>query len=286
MVIDQDNTNQQNDDLPELIIEAGRTEKNYWQDLWRYRELFYFLAWRDILVRYKQTAIGIAWALIRPFLTMVVFTVVFGQLAKLPSEGVPYPILVFSAMLPWQFFSNSLSECSNSLISNSNLLSKVYFPRLIVPTSAIVVSFVDFMISGTILLGLMAWYNFVPGWRILTLPLFISIAFAASMGAGLWLASLNVQYRDFRFVVPFIVQFGLYISPVGFSSTIVPEKWRFLYSLNPMVGVIDGFRWAILGGNSQLYLPGFMLSMGLVILLLVSGIWYFRKMEQTFADVV
>ena len=286
MTINKDNTNQQTTDLPELIIEAGQTEKHYWQDLWRYRELFYFLAWRDILVRYKQTAIGIAWALIRPFLTMVVFTVVFGQLAKLPSEGVPYPILVFSAMLPWQFFSNSLSECSNSLIGNANLLSKVYFPRLIVPTSAIVVSFVDFMISGIILLGLMAWYNFVPGWRILTLPLFISIAFAASMGAGLWLASLNVQYRDFRFIVPFIVQFGLYISPVGFSSTIVPEKWRFLYSLNPMVGVIDGFRWAILGGNSQLYLPGFMLSMGLVILLLVSGIWYFRKMERTFADVV
>jgi lipopolysaccharide transport system permease protein len=286
MTIYKDNINQQTTDLPELIIEAGRTEKHYWQDLWRYRELFYFLAWRDILVRYKQTAIGIVWALIRPFLTMVVFTIVFGQWAKLPSGGVPYAILVFSAMLPWQFFSNSLSECSNSLISNSNLLSKVYFPRLIVPTSAIVVSFVDFMISGIILLGLMAWYNFVPSWRILTLPLFISIAFAASMGAGLWLASLNVQYRDFRFVVPFIVQFGLYISPVGFSSTVVPEKWRFIYSLNPMVGVIDGFRWAILGGNSQLYLPGFMLSMGLVILLLVSGIWYFRKMERTFADVV
>ena len=271
---------------PELIIEAGRTEKQYWQDLWRYRELFYFLAWRDILVRYKQTAIGIVWALIRPFLTMVVFTVVFGQLAKLPSEGAPYPILVFSAMLPWQFFSNSLSECSNSLISNANLLSKVYFPRLVVPTSAVVVSFVDFMISGIILLALMAWYNFIPTWRIFTLPLFIGVAFAASMGAGLWLASLNVQYRDFRFIVPFIVQFGLYISPVGFSSTIVPEKWRFLYSLNPMVGVIDGFRWAILGGNSQLYLPGFMLSMALVVLLLVSGIWYFRKMERTFADVI
>ncbi|MFN7853752.1 MAG: ABC transporter permease [Dolichospermum sp.] len=271
---------------PELIIEAGRTEKQYWQDLWRYRELFYFLAWRDILVRYKQTAIGIVWALIRPFLTMVVFTVVFGQLAKLPSEGAPYPILVFSAMLPWQFFSNSLSECSNSLIGNANLLSKVYFPRLVVPTSAVVVSFVDFMISGIILLALMAWYNFVPTWRILTLPLFIGVAFAASMGAGLWLASLNVQYRDFRFLVPFIVQFGLYISPVGFSSTIVPEKWRFLYSLNPMVGVIDGFRWAILGGNSQLYLPGFILSMALVVLLLVSVICYFRKMERTFADVI
>jgi len=270
----------------ELIIEAGRTEKQYWQDLWRYRELFYFLAWRDILVRYKQTAIGIVWALIRPFLTMVVFTVVFGQLAKLPSEGAPYPILVFSAMLPWQFFSNSLSECSNSLITNANLLSKVYFPRLVVPTSAVVVSFVDFMISGMILLALMAWYNFVPSWRILTLPLFIGIAFAASMGAGLWLASLNVQYRDFRFIVPFIVQFGLYISPVGFSSSIVPEQWRFIYSLNPMVGVIDGFRWAILGGESKLYLPGFILSMMLVVLLLLSGIWYFRKMEQTFADVI
>jgi lipopolysaccharide transport system permease protein len=271
-----------------LVIEAGRAEQQYWKDLWRYRELFYFLAWRDILVRYKQTAIGMAWALIRPFLTMVVFTVVFGQLAKLPSQGdAPYPILVFAAMLPWQFFSSSLGECSTSLIGNANLISKVYFPRLIVPTSAVVVCFVDFLISGMILLGLMAWYNYVPTWRILTLPLFIAIAFAASMGAGLWLASLNVQYRDFRYVVPFIMQFGLYISPVGFSSAIVPQKWQLLYSLNPMVGVIDGFRWAILGGESQLlYLPGFFLSLGLVVLLFVSGIWYFRKMERTFADVI
>jgi lipopolysaccharide transport system permease protein len=271
---------------PELVIEAGRTEKQYWKDLWRYRELFYFLAWRDILVRYKQTAIGIVWALIRPFLTMVVFTVVFGQLAKLPSQGAPYPILVFSAMLPWQFFSNSLSECSNSLITNSNLISKVYFPRLIVPTSAVVVSFVDFLISGMILLGLMAWYNFVPSWRIVTLPLFIAIAFAASMGAGLWLASLNVKYRDFRYIVPFIVQFGLYISPVGFSSSVVPDQWRLLYSLNPIVGVIDGFRWAILGGESHIYLPGFILSLALVFWLCTTGIWYFRKMERTFADVI
>jgi lipopolysaccharide transport system permease protein len=269
-----------------LVIEAGKIEKQYWQDIWKYRELFYFLAWRDILVRYKQTFIGIAWALIRPFLTMVVFTVVFGNIAKLPSGGVPYPILVFSAMLPWQFFSNSLSECSNSLITNSNLISKIYFPRLIVPTSAVVVSFVDFMISGIILLGLMAWYNFVPSWRILTLPLFIGIAFAASMGAGLWLASLNVQYRDFRFIVPFIVQFGLYISPVGFSSNVVPEQWRFLYSLNPMVGVIDGFRWAILGTSYDIYVPGFVLSLTLVLFFLVTGIWYFRKMERTFADVI
>lgn len=271
---------------PELIIEAGRTERQYWQDLWRYRELFYFLAWRDILVRYKQTVIGIAWALIRPFLTMVVFTVVFGRLAKLPSEGVPYPILVFAAMLPWQFFANALSECSNSLITNANLLSKVYFPRLIVPTSAVIVSFVDFLISGMILLGLMAWYNFVPSWQILTLPLFILIAFSAAMGAGLWLAALNVQYRDFRYIVPFIVQFGLYISPVGFSSSIVPEQWRLWYSLNPMVGVIDGFRWAILGQETQLLTQGFAISSGLVLLLLVSGISYFRKMERTFADVI
>ena len=269
----------------ELIIEAGRTEKQYWQDLWKYRELFYFLAWRDILVRYKQTAIGIFWALIRPFLTMVVFTIVFGNLAKLPSSA-PYPILVFAAMLPWQFFSNALTECSNSLINNANLVSKIYFPRLIVPTSSVIVSFVDFLISGMILLALMAWYNFVPSWRILTLPAFIIIAFAASMGAGLWLAALNVKYRDFRYIVPFIAQFGLYISPVGFSSNIVPEKWRLLYSINPMVGVIDGFRWAILGGEAKIYLPGFILSTGLVVLLFISGIWYFRRTERSFADVI
>jgi lipopolysaccharide transport system permease protein len=269
-----------------LIIEAGRSESQYWRDIWRYRELFYFLAWRDILVRYKQTAIGIAWALIRPFLTMVVFTVVFGNIAKLPSEGVPYPILVFAAMLPWQFFSNALSECSNSLINNSNLISKIYFPRLIVPASAVIVSFVDFLISGMILVALMAWYNFVPDWRIVTLPLFILIAFTAAIGSGLWLAALNVEYRDFRYIVPFIVQFGLYISPVGFSSNIVPEKWRFLYSLNPMVGVIDGFRWAILGGETHFYWSGFLLSLTLVVGLIVSGIWYFRKMERSFADVI
>jgi lipopolysaccharide transport system permease protein len=271
----------------ELTIEAGRAESQYWKDLWKYRELFYFLAWRDILVRYKQTVIGMAWALIRPFLTMVVFTAVFQGVAKLPSEGnAPYPILVFAGLLPWQFFSGALSECSNSLVNNANLLSKVYFPRLIVPTSAVIVSFVDFLISGMILLGLMAYYNFIPDWRILTLPLFTLIAFAASIGTGLWLAALTVEYRDFRYVVPFLVQIGLYISPVGYSSTKIPEQWRLLYSLNPMVGVIDGFRWAILGGESQIYLPGFALSVALVILVLVSGIWYFRRMERTFADVV
>lgn len=270
----------------QLIIEAGRTEKQYWQDLWRYRELFYFLAWRDILVRYKQTAIGVAWALIQPFLTMIVFTIIFGRVAKLPSDGVPYPILVFAGMLPWQFFANSLSACSNSLMSNANLISKVYFPRLVVPSSAVVVSFVDFMISGIILLGLMAWYNFVPSWRILMLPIFIVIAAATAMGAGLWFASLTVQYRDFRYIVPFCVQFGLYVSPVGFSSNVVPEQWRLIYSLNPMVGVIDGFRWAILGTETQLYWPGFLLSLSIVFLFLATGIWYFRRMERTFADVI
>jgi len=270
----------------ELIIAAGQTERQYWKDLWRYRELFYFLAWRDILVRYKQTAIGIAWALIRPFLTMVVLSIVFGELANLPSQGIPYPILVYAGMLPWQFFSGSLTECSNSLINNANLLSKVYFPRLIVPASAVVVSFVDFLISGMILLGLMFWYNFVPDWKVITLPLFLLLAIAASMGSGLWLATLNVEYRDFRYIVPFLVQFGLYISPVGFSSAIVPEKWRLLYSLNPMVGVIDGFRWALLGQGSAIFWPGLILSTLLVLGILVSGIWYFRRMERTFADVI
>jgi lipopolysaccharide transport system permease protein len=270
----------------ERIIEAGRTKTQYWFDLWRYRELFYFLAWRDILVRYKQTFIGVAWALIRPFLTMVVFTVVFGQFAKLPSGGVPYPILIFAAMLPWQLFASALTECSTSLLTNSNLISKVYFPRLIVPSSSVIVCFVDFLIAGMILLGLMAFYNFVPAWRILTLPVFILIALCASLGAGFWFAALNVQYRDFRYIVPFIVQIGFFISPVGYSSSVVPEKWRLLYALNPMVGVIDGFRWAILGGDATLYLPGFLLSLGLVILVFFSGIWYFRKMERTFADVI
>lgn len=270
----------------QLVIEAGRTERHYWADLWRYRELFYFLAWRDILVRYKQTAIGVVWALVRPFLTMVVFTVVFGKLAKLPSDGVPYPVMVFAAMLPWQFFANSLSEASSSLVGNSNLISKVYFPRLIIPASSVITSFVDFLISALILVGVMVWYQFMPGWRIFTLPLFIAIAFAAAMGIGLWLTALNVKYRDFRYIVPFIVQFGLYVSPVGFSSSIVPDKWRLLFSLNPMVGVIDGFRWAILGGDVRIYWPGFLISNVLVLLFLITGIWYFRKTEKTFADMI
>ena len=269
-----------------LVIEAGRAERHYWRDLWRYRELFFFLAWRDILVRYKQTVIGIVWALGRPLITMLVFTLVFSKLAKLPSEGVPYPILVFAALLPWQFFTSAFSGAGDSMISNAGMISKVYFPRLVIPASAVIVSFVDFLISGIILVGLMIWYGFAPNLRMLTLPLFIFVAFAAAMGAGLWIAALNVKYRDFRIIVPFVVQFGLYISPVGFSSSIVPEQWRLLYSLNPMVGVIDGFRWAILGGNTQLYWPGFLLSLSLVMVILVTGIMYFRKTEKTFADVI
>ena len=269
-----------------LVIEAGRAERHYWRDLWRYRELFFFLAWRDILVRYKQTAIGIVWALGRPLITMLVFTLVFSKLAKLPSEGVPYPILVFAALLPWQFFSSAFSGAGDSLISNAGMISKVYFPRLVIPTSAVIVSFVDFLVSAFIMVGLMIWYGFAPSWRVFTLPLFILVAFAAAMGAGLWIAALNVKYRDFRIIVPFVVQFGLYISPVGFSSSIVPEQWRLLYSLNPMVGVIDGFRWAILGGNTQLFWPGFLLSLSLVLLILVTGIYYFRKTEKLFADVI
>ena len=269
-----------------LIIEAGRTERHYWSDLWRYRELFYFLAWRDILVRYKQTVIGFAWSLLRPLLTMLVFTFVFSKLAKLPSGGVPYPILIFAALLPWQFFSNAFSEAGNSLISNAPMISKVYFPRLVIPASAVIVSFLDFIISGIILIVLMLWYGFEPGLRILTLPLFILIALSAAMGTGLWVAALNVKYRDFRYIIPFLVQIGLYISPVGFSSSIIPEQWRLLYSINPMVGVIDGFRWAILGGDTQLYLPGFLLSLVIVGITLISGIYYFRKTEKTFADVI
>jgi len=269
----------------EIIIEPGRSFKNYWRDLWNYRELFYFLAWRDILVRYKQTVIGVAWSVLRPLLTMIVFTLVFGKLAKLPSEGAPYPILVYAALLPWQFFANSLTESSNSLITNANMLTKIYFPRLIVPASSVIVSLVDFLISLAILAALMVYYRFLPDWRIITLPLFLLMAFLTALGAGLWLASLNVKYRDFRFVVPFIVQFGLYISPVGFSSGIIPARWRLIYSLNPMVGVIDGFRWAVLG-NAPIYWPGFTLSLLATVFLTVWGVWYFRKTERVLADII
>ena len=270
----------------DLVIEPGRSFRHYWRDLWQYRELFYFLSWRDILVRYKQTAIGVAWGILRPLLTMIVFTIIFGYLAKLPSDGVPYPILVFAAMLPWQFFSSSLSESSNSFITNANMLTKIYFPRLIVPASAVIVNLVDFLISFFILGALMAWYRFVPDLRVLTLPFFLGMAFLASFGLGLWMATLNVKYRDFRYVVPFIVQFGLYISPVGFSSNVVPGKWRLLYSVNPMVGVIDGFRWAILGGETRMYWPGFLLSLTVTLIIFLLAVRYFRATERKFADII
>lgn len=271
-----------------LILEPGRTDKNYWSDLWRYRELFLILAWRDVSVRYKQTIIGVGWAILRPFLAMVVFTVIFGRVAKLPSDGdAPYALMVFAAMLPWTLFSSSLGDASNSLIGNASLISKVYFPRLIVPTATVVTAFVDFLISFVILLGLMTYYQFAPSWNLLLLPVFILLALLASLGPGLWITALNVKYRDFRYVIPFIVQFGLYVSPVGFSSNVIPEQWRLLYSLNPIVGVIDGFRWCILGGSdSPIYWPGFLMSLMIVVFFLWLGVSRFRKMEKTFADMV
>jgi lipopolysaccharide transport system permease protein len=272
--------------MPGLIIEPGRIERQYWRDLWKYRELFYFLAWRDLLIRYKQTVVGVLWSVIRPFLTMLVLTVVFGKFGKLPSGGVPYPILVFCGMLPWQFFSTALSESGNSLVGNANLISKVYFPRLEGPASSVITSFVDFLISAVFLVALMVWYRYLPSPHCALLPVFVLLAFAASFGAGLWIAALMVEYRDFRFIVPFIVQFGLYLSPVGFYSSVVPEKWRLLYSLNPMVGVIDGFRWSLLGGQHAIYLPGLLASILGIALLVITGIWYFRKTERTFADVI
>ena len=270
----------------QFTIEANKTERHYWADLWRYRELFCILAWRDISVRYKQTVIGVLWAVLRPLLTMTIFVVVFSKIAKLPSEGVPYPIFVFAAMLPWTFFSSSFSDASNSLIGNANLISKVYFPRLIIPVASIVVSLVDFAISFCLLIVLMAWYSYWPSWQIITLPLFLILGFFAALGAGLFLASLNVKYRDFRFVIPFVVQLGLYISPVGFSTSIVPEQYQLLYYLNPMVGVIDGFRWAISGGNTALNAIELLISTGMTVSFCIIGIMRFRKTEKTFADVI
>ena len=270
--------------MQEMVIEAGHAERNYWHDIWRYRELFWFLAWRDILVRYKQTVLGVTWALLQPFLTMVVFTVVFGRVAKLPSHGVPYPILVFAALLPWQFFSRALSESSMSLITNTNLISKVYFPRLIVPAGSVVVTLVDFLISFALLALIMVWYQFWPGVRIVALIPLVLVAVLAATGPGLLISALNVRYRDFRYIIPFIVQLGVYISPVGFSSDLVPDRWRLLYSLNPLVGVIDAFRWAITG--SPIYMPSLVVSSVVIVLLMVLGIWYFRRTERTFADII
>jgi len=270
------------------IISSKNIKQQYWSDLWSYRELFYFLSWKDVLVRYKQTVIGVAWSVIRPLLTMIVFVLIFSKIAKLPSEGdAPYAIMVFAALIPWQFFSNALADSGNSLVDNAEMVGKIFFPRVILPVSSIIVSLLDFCISFVILLFLMLWYQFVPNITILLLPFFLLLAVINALGLGLWLSALNVTYRDFRYIIPFIVQFGLYLSPVGFSSSIVPEQWRLLYSLNPMVGVIDGFRWAILGGeNTALYMPGFMLSIIISLAILYTGLKYFRKKEKTFADVI
>jgi len=270
-----------------LVLKAGRAERHYWRDLWAYRELFAILAWRDVAVRYKQTVIGVAWAVIRPFLTMVVFTVLFGRLFKLPSEAsAPYPLMVFAGLLPWFLFSTILSEASSSLLGNANLIGKVYFPRIIIPTSSACVALVDFGINLAMLFVLMIWYGFAPSWHIVLLPCFVALAMLASFGPALLITALNVKYRDFRYIIPFIIQFGLYVSPVGFSSAVVPAQWRFWYSLNPVVGVIDGFRWCLLGGESTLYAPGFLLSLGVVAFFLWLGITYFRRTERSFADLI
>jgi len=270
-----------------IIIEPNRRERHYWLDMWQYRELFLILAWRDLSVRYKQTVIGVLWVVLRPLLSMVVFTVIFGHIAHLPSDGsAPYALLVFAGLLPWTFFSTGLTDAANSLIADTNLINKIYFPRLIVPIATIVVAFVDLLVGFGILLPLMAWYQFPPSWQILLLPLFVLAAFFATVGPALWISTLNVRYRDFRYIVPFIVQFGLYVSPVGFSSSVVPDQWRLLYMLNPMAAVIEGFRWCILGGQSQIYLPGLAASASVTLVFLWFGFRRFRSMEDRLADLI
>jgi lipopolysaccharide transport system permease protein len=285
--------------IQKLIIEPGRAEKNYWRDLFHYRELFLILAWRDVTVRYKQTAAGAGWALLQPLMSILIMTVIFGKLAALPSEaGAPYAIMVCAAMLPWQFFANALSLASQSVVNNANLISKIYFPRMIVPASSVVVSLVDFFVACLILAGLMVWYQFWPTWRMIVLPGLIVLAVAAALGPGLIITALTVRYRDFRMLIPFAVQFGMYVCPVAYSSNflhdklikkfgeVLGERLFLVYSLNPMVGVIDGFRWAILGGSRGFYWPGFLLTVALTFILLWLGVYYFRKTERAFADII
>jgi lipopolysaccharide transport system permease protein len=307
--------------LQKLILEPGRTAKNYWRDLFHYRELFLILAWRDVLVRYKQSVAGAAWAVIQPLMSIVIMTVIFKVLAGLQSpKNVPYAIMVCAGMLPWQFFANALSLASQSVVSNANLISKIYFPRMIVPASSIVVSLVDFLVACSILAGLMVWYHFPPTWRMLVLPPLVLLAIAAALGPGLIVTALTVRYRDFRMIIPFIIQFGIYVCPVGISTELVHAKLIeklgvelgnrlfMVYSLNPMVGVIDGFRWAILGhpgadshgaasavasssaavleNSGGFYWPSFVVSVGLTAVLLIIGVYYFRKTEKAFADVI
>ena len=276
----------QNKKEPYLLIKAGKGHRQFLMDLWNYHELFLFLSWRDILVRYKQTVLGILWSVLRPLLTIIIFALVFGRLAKLPSQGVPYVVLVFTAMLPWQLFASALSTSSNSLLGNSQLISKIYFPRLIIPASSVVASLLDCAISLALLLGLMTWYHCLPDSRFLFSVFFLFLALILALGCGFWFSAMNVKYRDFHHITAFVVQFGLYISPVGFSSAIIPERWRLLYSLNPLVGIIDGYRWSMLGGRTILYWPAVILAAIIGLVIFVSGIWFFRKMEKTFADVI
>lgn len=272
---------------PGVVLEPGRFDKTYWSDLWSYRELFLILAWRDVAVQYRQTVIGVFWAAIRPLLTMVVFTAVFGDLALLPSEGEsPYAIMVMAGMLPWFLISTSLTNASNSLVMNSSLISKVYFPRLILPVACAAVALVDFIVSSVVLIGLMIASGFSPSWQILLLPACVVLAIIAGLGTGFIFAALNVRYRDFRVIVPFLMQLGLFASPVGFSSSLIPEAFRFIYSLNPAVGVIDGFRWCLLGGQANIFWPGFLISSSVSLFLFWSGIRIFRVTERTFADVI
>jgi len=273
--------------VPELVIEAGRAERHYWRDLWRYRELLYFLAWRDVKVRYKQTLIGVAWVVLRPLLIMAVLTVVFHHIASLGKDSpVPYALLVFTGLLPWQFFSAAFADSGNSLVGNAQMISKVYFPRIIIPISSVLAGLVDFLVTLLLLIPLMAWFGHWPGWQMLLLPAFLILGVLITLGAGIGLAALNVRYRDVRFVIPFVVQIGLYLSPVGFSAAEIPDKWRWLFDLNPIVGIIEGFRWCLLGGVYPISGGALLSSLMFAVVLLLFGIRYFRRVEKTFADVI
>jgi lipopolysaccharide transport system permease protein len=274
--------------LEKIVIEPGKIEKNYWRDIWKYKELFYILSWRDVKVRYKQTVFGILWAFIRPFLTMIIFTFIFNKVAGLKTqESTPYALLVFSALLPWQFFSTSLSSAGESLITNANLLTKIYFPRIIVPASAIITNFIDLLISMVVLILMMIYFKYLPSTKIFFLPIFILFSLFSSFSFGVFISTLNVKYRDFRYVVPFVIQIGLYISPVGFSSSVVPEKWRYIYYLNPIAGIIDSFRWSIIKDSGiNIFSPYIFISFSISILFFIIGVKKFRKMEKNLADII
>ncbi len=270
-----------------IIIEAEKRKHHYWKELWECRELILFLTWRDLLVRYKQTVVGFVWHFLKPLMMLVTLTIVFGRLAHLDAgKSYPYVILVMTGLLPWQFFSTTLSDCSESLVVNYQLITKIYFPRIILPMSSIIVTFIDFAISLVLLAGLLCYYQFVPSYQIIFLPVFIVLLLLLSFGLGIWSAAINVRYRDCRQLVPFVIQFGLYLSPVGFSSQIIPEEWQLLYHINPIVGVIDGFRWSIIGSEESLSLAGLSISVLVIIGILYTGLWYYRRVEKYFADII